>query len=231
MKVQDMHYDFKMKFNKIDSQQNRNLKIPEIDWLLNESADIFVKLIAYPRKFSHLGFEVNTKSTEDIRDVVVLNEELSVENNLVEFPENFKYFLKGKVTASKGSCKLEKLSFIPHQIDDGAESSLNNSSSFEWREVIGNFQKNGISLLVEDFEVNKFYLSYIEKTPYICFPSGFPGGSYTTPGGNVLTEDQDCVLKGSEREIVDIAVMLASGQIQASDYSVKKDKLSVNQFL
>lgn len=232
MVVQDMHYDFKSKFNKIDSQQNRNLKIPEIDWLLNEAEEIFVKLVAFPRHFTHLGFEVNSRSTEDIRPIVKYREELSIqEDNIVAFPEDYWYFLKGRVKATKDKCVDEDITFIPTQIDDEADKSLSYSSSFDWREVIGVFTNKGINLLVKDFDVNSFYLSYIQKTPYICYPEGFTGGQYTLPSGETLTVNQDSVLKDCGREIVDIAVMLASGQIQASDYKIKKEKLSVNQFI
>ena len=40
MNIREMHYDFKKKFNKIDSQKNRNLLVPEIDWSLNEAVNI-----------------------------------------------------------------------------------------------------------------------------------------------------------------------------------------------
>ena len=43
MTVQEMHYDFKFKLNKIDSSDYSNFKIPEIDWLLNESMEVFLK--------------------------------------------------------------------------------------------------------------------------------------------------------------------------------------------
>ena len=45
MTVQEMHYDFKMKLNKIDSEQYRNLRVPEIDWLLNEILQIYHRVI------------------------------------------------------------------------------------------------------------------------------------------------------------------------------------------
>ena len=48
MTIQEMHYDFKMKLNKIDSEQYRNLRIPEIDWKLNEALEIFIKINAEP---------------------------------------------------------------------------------------------------------------------------------------------------------------------------------------
>ena len=44
-----MHYDFKKKLNKIDSQQKKNLLIPEIDWTLNEAQNLYVDIIAQPR--------------------------------------------------------------------------------------------------------------------------------------------------------------------------------------
>ena len=55
MTIQDMHYDFKKKLDKIDSQQNKNLLIPEIDWVLNEAQEMFVKIVAFPKKYEYLG--------------------------------------------------------------------------------------------------------------------------------------------------------------------------------
>ena len=49
MSVKDMHYDFKTKLNKLDSNLYRNLQIPEIDRKLNEAMFIFIKSIAEPR--------------------------------------------------------------------------------------------------------------------------------------------------------------------------------------
>ncbi len=231
MTVQDMHYDFKMKFNKIDSQKNRNLRIQEIDWILNEAEQIFVKTVAYPRMFTHLGFEVNQRSIEDIR-MVITPETISVENNIVIFPSDYEYFLKGVPIISKGKCKEKKAKFIPVQYDDLAENSDYYKSSFEWREVIGNFSKEGIQLLVEDFNVDKFKLTYIKKRPYICFPSGTTAQQYNLPSGTTLVQDQDCVLAEiTHSEIVDIAVMLASGKIQTSDFQIRMNKLSVNQLM
>ena len=49
MNAPEMHYDFKKKFNKIDSNNNRNLLVPEIDWTLNEAQDLYIKMVAEPR--------------------------------------------------------------------------------------------------------------------------------------------------------------------------------------
>ena len=70
MVVEDMHYDFKKKLNKGDSQQYKNLQIPEIDWTLNEAAELFVKLIAQPRYRSLLGLETSQRTIDDIRTII-----------------------------------------------------------------------------------------------------------------------------------------------------------------
>lgn len=37
MLIGDMHYGFKIEFNKIDSNQNRNIIIPQIDYFMNKA--------------------------------------------------------------------------------------------------------------------------------------------------------------------------------------------------
>lgn len=104
MTIREMHYDFKKKFNKVDSQKNRNLLVPEIDWALNEAEKLFVKLIAYPRLRNHLGFETTQRSIEDIRTVVVKSSIIPNANKVVSLPSNYEYYLKAQCTISKGKC-------------------------------------------------------------------------------------------------------------------------------
>ena len=71
MTIEEMHYDFKQKLNKIDNQAYRNLRVPEIDWKLNEALDIFIKRVSEPRKKNGLGFERNQRTIDDIRTLVI----------------------------------------------------------------------------------------------------------------------------------------------------------------
>ena len=66
MNIKEMQYDLKFKLNKIDSSQYKNLRIPEIDWVLNESIELFVKNIAQPRFSQILGFEINQRNIDDV---------------------------------------------------------------------------------------------------------------------------------------------------------------------
>ena len=62
MTISEMHYDFKKKLNKVDSEQNRNLLVPEIDWALNEAQELFIKMIVEPRQRSFIGFEKSQRT-------------------------------------------------------------------------------------------------------------------------------------------------------------------------
>lgn len=233
MTIKDMHYDFKKKLNKIDSQQNRNLLIPEIDWSLNEAVEIFIKSIAEPRTKTYFGFELNQRSIDDIRTLVVNNQCLIVNNNIVTLPDNYLHFVKGEVIMSKNNCKNVKGKFKLRQHDDEFEDSPFDNSNFEWRTVNGVFFENGIKLYDDGtFTNEQLCISYIKKPLYIHNAEDFRNGSYKLPSGTILNGSVNCELPDhTHREIVDIAVMIATGELQIPDYELKTNKLRLNQLM
>lgn len=225
-----MHYDFKRKFNKIDSQSNRNLLIPEIDWILNEAQNIFIKLVAQPRYQNNLGFETSSRTIEDIRSLVEDGYECVITNDIAELPSDYFFYVKSYARISKNSCNNVRASLIIRQHDDEFETSMFDKSSFEWREVNAVFNNKGLKLFPEDFEINSVILDYIKKPKYMHNAENFGSGSYKLPSGEVLTGSQDCELPDHvHSEIVDIAVLIASGDISLPDYGVKLNKINLNQ--
>lgn len=225
-----MHYDFKVKMNKIDSQSQRNFQIPEIDFILNEAAEIFVKLIAQPRNLnSPLGVETSERTIEDIRTIVKPNYEIEVIDNKAVLPEDFWFFLKGRALMKKGSCEREGVVY-KRQHDDLFEESPFDKTSFEWRTVNALFNKDGIQLFAKDFVINKLSINYIKKLSYMHNAQKFVGGQYKKPDGVLLQGKKDCELpENTHREIVDIAVMLATGNL-IPDFNIKRDKVNnINQ--
>lgn len=236
MTIKEMHYDFKKKLNKIDSQQYRNLRIPEIDWALNEAANLFVKMIAEPRMRNHLGFETSQRSIDDIRTIVVNPDNsgspIVVSNNVATLPDNYWHYLKSYVTMTKGKCVNRKGEVFIRQHDDQFESSPFDKSSFEWRTVNGVFFESGVKFYTDNsFTINEFYLSYIRQIEYMHNAEDFGPGTYNLPSGTVLAGTQDCELPWqTHREIVDIAVLITTGEIENQiGYQFKKDKLNLNK--
>lgn len=234
MTIEEMHYSFKVKMNKVDSQNQHNFLIPEIDFILNEAAEIFVKLVAQPRyQNSPLGFETTERTIEDIRPLVV-PVELSVINNKATLPNSedgkFWFFLRGRATMRKGNCEREGVLY-QRQHDDLFEESPFDKTSFEWKTVNALFNKDGIQLFAKDFTITKLSIDYIKQLSYMHNARKFTGENYKKPDGvTILKDKKDCELPPyTHQEIVDIAVMLASGNL-IPDFNIKRDKVNnINQ--
>lgn len=226
-----MHYDFKSKLNKIDSQQFRNLRVPEIDWKLNEAQELFVKMVAKPGLAGRLGFETSQRSIDDIRTVVVNGYCSPITDNLFTLPVDYWHFLSATVLMTKGECKNFTATLKVRQHDDEFEESPFDCSSFEWREVNGLFHAEGIKTFDDGTFSNKtMCLDYIKELEYIHNAEDFRVGGYNLPSGVLLTGSLDCILpKTTHREIVDLAVLIASGDLQAPDYQLKQAKLNLNK--
>lgn len=236
--IRDAHYDFKVKFNKIDSENNRNLEVPEIDWMLNDAYNLFVRSYASPRtrkKLQEVGFEVNQRNTEDLKNLVVnptdpiQSERLNEKEFLFELPEEYMFGLSANVSIRKSSCK-DSARLTIRQHDDNFENSYHSKSSFGWRLVNATYYEKGLKAFSDgDFFIDDLIINYIKKPEYVHYAEAFSDNGYTLPSGETLNgfrtfEVSEHVLP----EIVDLAVLIASGAIQTPDYNTKLNKLNLN---
>lgn len=239
MNAREMHYDFKQKLNKIDSQKYRDLYVPEIDWKLNEAQEVFVKRIAQPLTISGWGFESNSRAIEDIISIVV-DQNMQTGNCITTtqydtnrykatVPDDYWFHIRSKVIASKGNCLNVVLDTHQRQHDDLHERSPFDRSSFEWRYVNMEYNEDGFVMFTDGtFTISKFCLSYIRTPGRIQNAQDYQGGTYTALDGTVLTGFANCELPAvTHREIVDIAVLITTGDLQIPDYAVKANKLQL----
>lgn len=230
MNIKEMHYDFKLKLNKLDSQKNRNILVPEIDWVLNTAEKLLVKIIAFPRMKPNMGFEFNQRTIEDIRTVVKESPDIPIVNNVIPIPGDYEYFVKGHCLTSKGNCKnIRARLFIAKHGNMHEESSFF-SSSFLWREIYGLFREEGIKLLKDDtFSADTAKISYIRKRKFMHNAASFYGGTYNALDGTVLTGTQNCELPEIvHAEVVDLAVFLTANSIPTKDVNFKNNILGLN---
>jgi len=230
MNIKEMQYDLKVKLNKVDSQQYRNLLIPELDWALNSAEELFIKMISKPRLKNHLGFETSQRTIDDIR--VIVEEPLSIPivNNFLSLPDNYWHYISSEVLMDKGGCTgvIGKVRIQQH--DDEFKGNPFEESSFEWREVNANFVGNTLKFYTEGFTVTALNLVHLRRPLFMHNAEDFRGGEYNKLSGGVLTGKQDCELPDhTHREIVDIAVLLITGELQAADYQLKQAKISLNE--
>lgn len=223
MKIQDMHYDFKKKLNKVDSEQYKNLIIPEIDWVLNEAQEIFIKSII-DREY----FEAIPRNIDEIRTLIVETQKLSIDDNKVELPTNYWRFLSGEVDIEKGTCKTKSRLYIRDYGEEFQESTFD-KSSFEWRVVNGLFQDKSLILYTDGtFTISGVYLDYVKQPEYIHNAADFNTNGYKLPSGEQLTGTRDSILPSyTHRKIVDIAVLIVKGEIESPNYKLKEEKLKL----
>ena len=240
MNIREMHYDFKQKLNKIDSQKYRNLLVPEIDWKLNEAQELFVKVIGEPRLKNGFGFEINQRSIEDLRTLVV-NQSIEQgscltlakyekDSYVANLPEDYWFHISSEVYAEKNSCKNIKLDTVVRQHDDRFKTSPFDNSSFEWREVNIRFFGNSVRVFTDGtFTPSYICLDYIKKPVKVHNAQDAQGGTYRDLGtGLLLTGSQDCELPShTHREIVDLAVLITTGDLQIEDYQTKLNKIKL----
>jgi hypothetical protein len=231
MTIQNMHYDFKKKLNKVDSQKYKNLLVPEIDWVLNEAYELFVKLVASPRLNKQIGFEKTQRSIDEIR-VLVKENCIEPVSKVATLPNDYWMYVNSYVLMNQGGCPNVKGKIFIRQHDDDIEGSVFDESSFEWRTVNATFYETGVKFYTNDeFIIESFCLSYIRKLEYIHNAAAFQGGSYNLPDSTNLTSTVNCPLPDStHREIVDLAVMITTGELENSNaYQINQAKLNLNQ--
>lgn len=239
MTIGEMHYDFKYKFNKIDSQKSRNFNVPEIDWQLNEAIEIFVKVIAQPMLAGKFGFEISQRTIDDIRTIVVdqkpeegiIPTKYDDTSFIIGLPSNYWFYANSNIYLKKDKCEKKARKVILVQHDDNSETSVFNKSNFLWSEVNIRFNKNGIRIFTDgSFDITKVCLEYLEQPKRVHNAVAWRGGSYKLLDGTVLSGTQDCNLPPKVHgEIVDLAVLIASGNLGQQDYAFKKSKLELVQ--
>ena len=229
MSIQEMHYDFKSKFNKIDSQGNRNLIIPEIDHVLNLALELFVENTAFPRKsdVSINGFEKTTRITEEIRPLVT-KADFTKNGDYFLIPTDYWYYVKSVADCTKETCVNKSCNTVVRQHDDDFNTAFS-KSSFEWREVNITFDLNGIKTYSEGFTVNSLNVTYIKKHSFIHNAAGYNNNTYTRLNGTVLTGTENCILpENTHKYIVDIAVQLSSISLNSGNPQVDNLRSNLN---
>lgn len=158
MRIDQMHYNFKMELDRVASNDRPDLMPWEIDEYLNKAILKFVKLRYNYNDSIKSGFETNQERIEELSSLHIKSPELQpaiiptyLGNGRYEFRLNdlgnningqyFRYLFltKAIITVQKNNC-TKKLDLIAWQIDD--KKTAFNASSWNWNRVLGNFGKS-----------------------------------------------------------------------------------------
>ena len=230
MNIKEMHYAFKLGMNKLDSNQNRNILIPEVDFLFNHALSLYVNNIFFPRNVKLYGFENSQRSIDNIRTLVVSNEVIPVADKIVKLPEQCWHFVKAFGKAKRGNC-VKDIRLFFQQHDDLFQENSVYKSDFDWETLNFTYTSQGLKLEYSGFEVEDIKLTYIKLPVYMHNAEDYdPEGYINLKDKTLLTGHQNCELPDDScKDIVDIAIFLATGAIQDNLYASIKEKLTFNQ--
>lgn len=246
MTVAEMHYDFLLKKDAVDSLKKREYLPHEIDWLLNEAQRNFIHQRTSGMNATRTSFEETQKRIADLSNIHVKFPTqpgiapTDLGDGIYELPLSSlskPYYLMTRIYATieddcldvNGFPKLkERVNIRPMESDDltiALDDPFNKPSRDE---ILGNYglstQSNSTSLFIySSLPVTSVF------PEYLTIPRRINIGGYAYIDG-VTYPVQDCLLSiHTHPDIVDIAVLIASGVIEASSrYQVAAQKTMQN---
>lgn len=210
MKILDMHYDFKRKFNMLDTSARRSFQTQEIDWLLNEAQVQFVLL-----RLRSQGLPEGQRNLDDLRPLFKDETVIPVSNE-ASFPPDLFLTVKVEAKVTKEGCGTKRIRVFNMAHDDTHERDTFVQSSFEWEELNAEYRQGKLFLFPTDFVINEVYFTYIKNPPLMYYALQ----PYRLPSGDLLSGIVDCELpQHTHNTIVDMAVANAitdmSGDLQS----------------
>ena len=225
MDIKSMHYEFKLGFNKLDSNDRREYLVPEIDVLLNIAQDKFINR-HIPYFDRNRGVEFNQRSIENLRTLVVKQQSwVPITNHYAQLPQGYRYYISSHVLAK--SCGEEReIRTTVYQHDDVLGEF--DSPSYEWGHVPIRFTEQGVRVYSEGFSVSGIRFTFLRHPKWMHNAEDWNGSGYNY-NGETYTGTQDCELPEiAHREIVDLAVMLAAESSDSPVVDNKMQRLQLN---
>ena len=226
--INQLHYLFKQKVNKVDSLQHINFFVEQIDEYLNQSLFIFIEQVLRVA-------ELDQNKSELIGQLIkVVNlSGLNADKKFVaQLPDDYYRHLRSYSTVEGCSGIISNYSV---QYDDlnSFLTDVNYKPSLSWRET--GYQLKGNEIVVwtnDEFLIDTVNLTYIFRHPRLGNPLNSRNGAYNLPDGTAA-QQQNLILsnKNQDNVITDIAVALASMDTTDPSYQIKLNKLIQNYVL
>lgn len=221
MIIELWHYNFKLRYNKIDSQHKKDLNPAEIDEILNDAIKIWVEQQYSGNNVKKAGAEVIQQKTDNLSSLLIkypIQPQLTtilINDGVYEFPLSITKGLSypylhimrafGKI---KNCSEKVKIDFVEHD-DLGyiLSDPFKKPSNKLFKRLVGVFGKSSqsniessIFIYTDNFELEGIYPEYYKKPNVISI------GGYKDING-ILKQKVECDLPESfHTQIIDIAV-------------------------
>lgn len=240
MTIRESHYQFKLNKDRIDSLAKQDFNSAEIDWLINEATNVFVK-----QRFNGLsnnkraGFENTQKRIDDLSTLVVKYPNQPAltptlldgvyEIDLADLAYTYLFYISGSVDITKDGCTNSTyLKFVQH---DDYKVSLRdpfNSPSLEF--IPFNFGRSSTGLNSSIYIYPGDYTLDNVKIEYLRHPNKASLGNYTYIDGITYPVTDIDLPEHTHSEVIDIACQIAAMNIESPEYiQLKNSKVFIHE--
>lgn len=223
-----MHIDFRVKFNKVNSNKNKSFLTQEIDLFLNDQMDRFVELRTSPKgNYKNEGYEDVQKRLDDVR-TVIKEGTTNISEQSGKTPLTLNSFTRGKyivlpadylklvsdwsdtaTLCSNYYMKPNRLFANDRMIQLALADEFHTTHP---KSPVSQIMNTELRVYERDFTIANIYISYVYKYPKIVYGV------------------QSCVLPDhTHREIIDMAVAKVNAVIDTANYEKYINEISKNE--
>lgn len=225
MIIELWHYNFKLRYNKIDSQHKKDLNPAEIDEILNDAIKIWVEQQYSGNNNKKVGAEVIQQKTDNLSSLLIQYPYQPIitttihNDNIYEFPLSttkglihpylhiMRVYGKIKNCSEKINVELVKHNDINFILTD----PFRKPSNGVFKRLIGTFGKSSqtniessIFIYTDNFEIDGIYPEYYKKPALVSI------GGYKDINNNLKTKVECDLPESFHTQIIDIAVQEVS---------------------
>jgi hypothetical protein len=234
MTVQEMHYQFKIGLDKVDSLSVPNFIAEEIDILLNNAQEQFISQRAFSNNPRREGLEETQKRLDDLKNIIsnyntttfTTTADSKPNGVFVDLPANYRHAIQEEATVSYTDCNSTiqtlQAEIVPIS-HDRYNRIIRDPFNKPDKELIyrlgfeANTSERFEIILGPSTTLTNYIVRYIRKPQQIRY-----GTQYQTP-----TTDLDCELSlHTHREIVALAVKNALEDIESPRWQSSKIELN-----
>lgn len=225
-----MHYHIKQKVNKLDTNQNANLSIPQIDVAINSAVDFIVNSL---NTLADLPTDYVRDSFRTLRKEITISNFLfnsSLNKSTASLPKDYRFYRPSKIKVKKEGCPFITVDLIEENDKDTILNFKPANTNYNWGIYYVRIEDNNIVIPdVNSSDIDNVSLTYI-RNPLYCHAAALLDASagYILPDGTNLTGIQQCELpEHLHEQVVNISSLILTQGLINLDYSILKDLVSL----
>ncbi|HMT02870.1 MAG TPA: hypothetical protein PKD00_06100 [Burkholderiales bacterium] len=223
--IENLHYNYRLRRNVVDSEQRFNFTVEQIDEYLNQALNLYINLISRE-------VEYDQTRIDELRPLLKVGSILSItssdsEKTVFNLPND--YYRRIRSVSIPDECSSATIRHTICQFDD-LDNYLQNDDykpSLSWRKTPVTINGNFLTVYhLSDFTPTITSMDYIVKHPRLGNPEKSRAGAYNLPDGTPAIQ-QGLLLDTVNQpdKIVEIAVLNTTMDTGGQEYQLRLQQL------